>query len=263
MNKGLFGVLMYTSGVACGVCATLIVYKLAYLKKMDAEMDKEVQNTIEEMQKIRDKQKKERDIKKKLRPTKASEIIEGPIKDDEEEEVNEVVIFPKDYYYFPDQKTEDADRGYEIDPDYEEYEESWDRDSFIGGWFRNNDEEIEVSESNDITLEPINHNDDRLPLELYEEDFYKEIDNNPHYSVSHWTLYNGPDGTKVMADDNDEPLSDEQLLNITGYDLVDLIEKNKEDLLYFVCDSLCLLVEIQEDIRHYKDLKRSMPFLSF
>lgn len=80
------------------------------------------------------------------------------------------------------------------------------------------------------------------------------------YDICNWTLYQGSDGSKILADDNDEIVDLEQRLATVGYAIN--IGEYEEDIAHICNDRLRCVIEITEDLRNYSDVLKAMPYLN-
>ena len=80
------------------------------------------------------------------------------------------------------------------------------------------------------------------------------------YDICNWTLYQGSDGSKILADDNDELVDLEQRLATVGYAIN--IGEYEEDIAHICNDRLRCVIEITEDLRNYSDVMKAMPYLN-
>lgn len=80
------------------------------------------------------------------------------------------------------------------------------------------------------------------------------------YDICNWTLYQGSDGSKILADDNDEMVDLEQRLATVGYAIN--IGEYEEDIAHICNDRLRCVIEITEDLRNYSDVMKAMPYLN-
>ena len=80
------------------------------------------------------------------------------------------------------------------------------------------------------------------------------------YETCYWTLYQGSDGSKILTDDNDEPVDQTQRLATVGT-AINMGEYEK-DIAYVCNDRLRCVIEITEDLRNYADVMKAMPFIN-
>ena len=80
------------------------------------------------------------------------------------------------------------------------------------------------------------------------------------YDICNWSLYQGSDGSKILADDNDEIVDLEQRLATVGYAIN--IGEYEEDIAHICNDRLRCVFEITEDLRNYSDVMKAMPYLN-
>lgn len=234
MNKP-YAVLAFVTGALLGVSVTGTVLRIKYMKDLEREID----SVIEEFSKqprVIFKDKKEESVVK-------AEVVEVVEQEQSMEEVLDDIHTSKGFYYSPE--NEKPVKLYNI-----------------------RGEEIIVNEDGVCEEE---FDEDELPP-LTEEDifFYKE----PHcvspeafaalieddYDICNWTLYQGSDGSKILADDNDELVDLEQRLATVGNAIN--IGEYEEDIAHICNDRLRCVIEITEDLRNYSDVMKAMPYLN-
>lgn len=80
------------------------------------------------------------------------------------------------------------------------------------------------------------------------------------YTTCYWTLYQGADGSKILTDDNDEPVDQTQRLATVGTAIN--MGEYERDIAYVCNDRLRCVIEITEDLRNYADVMKAMPFIN-
>ena len=80
------------------------------------------------------------------------------------------------------------------------------------------------------------------------------------YETCYWTLYQGADGSKILTDDNDEPVDQTQRLATVGTAIN--MGEYERDIAYVCNDRLRCVIEITEDLRNYADVMKAMPFIN-
>lgn len=246
--------IIYAAGMLSGAGIALVLVKLAYKNTLEERMEKEIEELLKDVHNAKLEKEDYMNFKRKLKDdrTKSEKIIDGPIKE-EEEDVNYIEIVPDNYTYPGNTNKSKDDEGEDKDDVFEDNDaECWDV-------FDDEDEPI----YNPIELEGHDPEYDRNPFIMTEGDVVKELREHPDYTVSYWTIYNGPKGHLVLADDTDELVTEEQCQDILGISLSGVFKLNEEDLVYVINDRLELVVEISEDLSSYAEIKRTMPFITW
>ena len=229
MNKP-YAVLAFVTGALLGVSVTGTVLRIKYMKDLEREID----SVIEEFS----KQPRVIFKDKKDEPVDCG-VVDLTVDSKKSEELGTIPGF----YYSPENEK-------------------------TGKLYNIHGEEIIVNEDGVCEEE---FDEDELPP-LTEEDifFYKEpycvspeafaalIEDD--YDICNWTLYQGSDGSKILADDNDELVDLEQRLATVGNAIN--IGEYEEDIAHICNDRLRCVIEITEDLRNYSDVMKAMPYLN-
>ncbi len=225
MNKP-YAVLAFVTGALLGVSVTGTVLRIKYMKDLEREID----SVIEEFSKqprVIFKDKKEESVVK-------AEVVEVVEQEQSMEEVLNDIDTSKGFYYSPENEKSGKlynIRGEEIVVNEDGVcEEEFDEDIFVY----------------------------EEPRCVSPEEFAALIGDD--YDICNWTLYQGSDGSKILADDNDEIVDLEQRLATVGYAIN--IGEYEEDIAHICNDRLRCVIEITEDLRNYSDVMKAMPYLN-
>ena len=234
MNKP-YAVLAFVTGALLGVSVTGTVLRIKYMNDLEREID----SVIEEFSKqprVIFKDKKEESVVK----AEVVEVVE------QEQSMEEVLIdfdTSKGFYYSPE--NEKSGKLYNI----------------RGEEIVVNEDGVCEEEFDEDELPPLTEED----ISVYEEprcvspeEFAALIEDD--YDICNWTLYQGSDGSKILADDNDELVDLEQRLATVGYAIN--IGEYEEDIAHICNDRLRCVIEITEDLRNYSDVLKAMPYLN-
>lgn len=229
MNKP-YAVLAFVTGALLGVSVTGTVLRIKYMKDLEREID----SVIEEFSKqprVIFKDKKEESVVK-------AEVVEVVEQEQSVEEVLDDIDTLKGFYYSPE--NEKSGKLYNI-----------------------RGEEIIVNEDGvcEDELPPLTEEDIFVyegPRCVSPEEFAALIEDD--YDICNWTLYQGSNGSKILADDNDELVDLEQRLATVGYAIN--IGEYEEDIAHICNDRLRCVIEITEDLRNYSDVLKAMPYLN-
>lgn len=96
------------------------------------------------------------------------------------------------------------------------------------------------------------------PRAVTPEEFAELIEDG--YDICYWSLYQGSNASKILTDDNDELVDDEQRLSTVGTAIN--IGEYEKDVAYICNDRLRCVIEITEDLRNYADVMKAMPYLN-
>lgn len=234
MNKP-YAVLAFVTGALLGVSVTGTVLRIKYMKDLEREID----SVIEEFSKqprVIFKDKKEESVVK-------AEVVEVVEQEQSMEEVLDDIHTSKGFYYSPE--NEKPVKLYNIHGD----EIIVNEDGVC-------EEEFDEDELPPLTEEDIFVYEE--PRCVSPEEFAALIGDD--YDICNWTLYQGSDGSKILADDNDEMVDLEQRLATVGYAIN--IGEYEEDIAHICNDRLRCVIEITEDLRNYSDVLKAMPYLN-
>ena len=234
MNKP-YAVLAFVTGALLGVSVTGTVLRIKYMKDLEREID----SVIEEFSKqprVIFKDKKEESVVE----AEVVEVVE------QEQSMEEVLIdfdTSKGFYYSPE--NEKSGKLYNIRGE----EIVVNEDGVC-------EEELDEDELPPLTEEDISVYEE--PRCVSPEEFAALIEDD--YDICNWTLYQGSDGSKILADDNDEMVDLEQRLATVGNAIN--IGEYEEDIAHICNDRLRCVIEITEDLRNYSDVLKAMPYLN-
>ena len=234
MNKP-YAVLAFVTGALLGVSVTGTVLRIKYMKDLEREID----SVIEEFSKqprVIFKDKKEESVVK----AEGVEVVE---QEQSVEEVLDDIDTSKGFYYSPE--NEKSGKLYNI----------------RGEEIIVNEDGVCEEEFDEDELPPLTEEDIFVyeePRCVSPEEFAALIGDD--YDICNWTLYQGSDGSKILADDNDELVDLEQRLATVGYAIN--IGEYEEDIAHICNDRLRCVIEITEDLRNYSDVLKAMPYLN-
>ena len=234
MNKP-YAVLAFVTGALLGVSVTGTVLRIKYMKDLEREID----SVIEEFSKqprVIFKDKKEESVVK-------AEVVEVVEQEQSMEEVLNDIDTSKGFYYSPE--NEKSGKLYNI----------------RGEEIIVNEDGVCEEEFDEDELPPLTEEDIFVyeePRCVSPEEFAALIGDD--YDICNWTLYQGSDGSKILADDNDEIVDLEQRLATVGYAIN--IGEYEEDIAHICNDRLRCVFEITEDLRNYSDVLKAMPYLN-
>lgn len=234
MNKP-YAVLAFVTGALLGVSVTGTVLRIKYMKDLEREID----SVIEEFSKqprVIFKDKKEESVVK-------AEVVEVVEQEQSVEEVLDDIDTSKGFYYSPE--NEKSGKLYNI----------------RGEEIIVNEDGVCEEEFDEDELPPLTEEDIFVyeePRCVSPEEFAALIEDD--YDICNWTLYQGSDGSKILADDNDELVDLEQRLATVGYAIN--IGEYEEDIAHICNDRLRCVIEITEDLRNYSDVLKAMPYLN-
>ena len=234
MNKP-YAVLAFVTGALLGVSVTGTVLRIKYMKDLEREID----SVIEEFSKqprVIFKDKKEESVVK-------AEVVEVVEQEQSVEEVLDDIDTSKGFYYSPE--NEKSGKLYNI----------------RGEEIIVNEDGVCEEEFDEDELPPLTEEDIFVyeePRCVSPEEFAALIEDD--YDICNWTLYQGSDGSKILADDNDELVDLEQRLATVGYAIN--IGEYEEDIAHICNDRLRCVIEITEDLRNYSDVMKAMPYLN-
>ena len=234
MNKP-YAVLAFVTGALLGVSVTGTVLRIKYMKDLEREID----SVIEEFSKqprVIFKDKKEESVVK-------AEVVEVVEQEQSVEEVLDDIDTSKGFYYSPE--NEKSGKLYNIH----------------GEEIIVNEDGVCEEEFDEDELPPLTEEDIFVyeePRCVSPEEFAALIGDD--YDICNWTLYQGSDGSKILADDNDELVDLEQRLATVGYAIN--IGEYEEDIAHICNDRLRCVIEITEDLRNYSDVLKAMPYLN-
>ena len=229
MNKP-YAVLAFVTGALLGVSVTGTVLRIKYMKDLEREID----SVIEEFSKqprVIFKDKKEEPID--------CGIVDLTVDSKKSEELGTIPGF----YYSPE--NEKSGKLYNI----------------RGEEIIVNEDGVCEEEFDEDELPPLTEEDIFVyeePRCVSPEEFAALIGDD--YDICNWTLYQGSDGSKILADDNDEIVDLEQRLATVGYAIN--IGEYEEDIAHICNDRLRCVIEITEDLRNYSDVMKAMPYLN-
>ena len=227
MNKP-YAVLAFVTGALLGVSVTGTVLRIKYMKDLEREID----SVIEEFS------KQPRVIFKDK-----AEVVEVVEQEQSVEEVLDDIDTSKGFYYSPE--NEKSGKLYNI----------------RGEEIIVNEDGVCEEEFDEDELPPLTEEDIFVyeePRCVSPEEFAALIGDD--YDICNWTLYQGSDGSKILADDNDEIVDLEQRLATVGYAIN--IGEYEEDIAHICNDRLRCVIEITEDLRNYSDVVKAMPYLN-
>ena len=234
MNKP-YAVLAFVTGALLGVSVTGTVLRIKYMKDLEREID----SVIEEFSKqprVIFKDKKEESVVK-------AEVVEVVEQEQIMEEVLDDINTSKGFYYSPE--NEKPVKLYNI----------------RGEEIIVNEDGVCEEEFDEDELPPLTEEDIFVyeePRCVSPEEFAALIGDD--YDICNWTLYQGSDVSKILADDNDELVDLEQRLATVGYAIN--IGEYEEDIAHICNDRLRCVIEITEDLRNYSDVMKAMPYLN-
>ena len=234
MNKP-YAVLAFVTGALLGVSVTGTVLRIKYMKDLEREID----SVIEEFSKqprVIFKDKKEESVVK----AEGVEVVE---QEQSVEEVLDDIDTSKGFYYSPE--NEKSGKLYNI----------------RGEEIIVNEDGVCEEEFDEDELPPLTEEDIFVyeePRCVSPEEFAALIGDD--YDICNCTLYQGSDGSKILADDNDELVDLEQRLATVGYAIN--IGEYEEDIAHICNDRLRCVIEITEDLRNYSDVLKAMPYLN-
>ena len=229
MNKP-YAVLAFVTGALLGVSVTGTVLRIKYMKDLEREID----SVIEEFSKqprVIFKDKKEEPID--------CGIVDLTVDSKKSEELGTI----QGFYYSPE--NEKSGKLYNI----------------RGEEIIVNEDGVCEEEFDEDELPPLTEEDIFVyeePRCVSPEEFAALIGDD--YDICNWTLYQGSDGSKILADDNDEMVDLEQRLATVGYAIN--IGEYEEDIAHICNDRLRCVIEITEDLRNYSDVMKAMPYLN-
>ena len=229
MNKP-YAVLAFVTGALLGVSVTRTVLRIKYMKDLEREID----SVIEEFSKqprVIFKDKKEESVD--------CGVVDLTVDSKKSEELGTIPGF----YYSPE--NEKSGKLYNIRGE----EIIVNEDGVC-------EEEFDVDELPPLTEEDIFVYEE--PRCVSPEEFAALIGDD--YDICNWTLYQGSDGSKILADDNDELVDLEQRLATVGNAIN--IGEYEEDIAHICNDRLRCVIEITEDLRNYSDVMKAMPYLN-
>ncbi len=221
MNKP-YAVLAFVTGALLGVSVTGTVLRIKYMKDLEREID----SVIEEFS------KQPRVI---FKDKKEESVVKAEVLDD--------IDTSKGFYYSPE--NEKSGKLYNI----------------RGEEIIVNEDGVCEEEFDEDELPPLTEEDIFVyeePRCVSPEEFAALIEDD--YDICNWTLYQGSDGSKILADDNDEIVDLEQRLATVGYAIN--IGEYEEDIAHICNDRLRCVIEITEDLRNYSDVMKAMPYLN-
>jgi len=231
MNKP-YAILAFVTGALLGVSVTGTILKIKYAKDLEREVDSVIES-FSAAPRVIFKDKND------LSETKESEVDPTPkltLVNDEGIDV------AKGFYYSPENDEQFKPR--------------------VKKYYDEHGNELVVDEEEDEDGFPVLTEEDVLvysdPYPISPDEFAQLIEDG--YSVSNWTLYNGSYG-KVLADDNDEIVTQGQLETTIGKGLEHMGEY-EEDIAFVANDRLRCVIEITEDLRNYSDVVKAMPFIA-
>ena len=234
MNKP-YAILAFVTGALLGVSVTGTVLRIKYMKDLEREID----SVIEEFSKqprVIFKDKKEESVVK-------AEVVEVVEQEQSMEEVLDDIHTSKGFYYSPE--NEKPVQLYNI----------------RGEEIIVNEDGVCEEEFDEDELPPLTEEDIFVyeePRCVSPEEFAALIGDG--YDICNWTLYQGSDGSKILADDNDELVDLEQRLATVGNAIN--IGEYEEDIAHICNDRLRCVIEITEDLRNYSDVMKAMPYLN-
>lgn len=234
MNKP-YAVLAFVTGALLGVSVTGTVLRIKYMKDLEREID----SVIEEFSKqprVIFKDKKEESVVK----AEGVEVVE---QEQSVEEVLDDIDTSKGFYYSPE--NEKSGKLYNI----------------RGEEIIVNEDGVCEEEFDEDELPPLTEEDIFVyeePRCVSPEEFAALIGDD--YDICNWTLYQGSDGSKILADDNDEMVDQQQRLATVGNAIH--IGEYEEDIAHICNDRLRCVIEITEDLRNYSDVVKAMPYLN-
>ena len=229
MNKP-YAVLAFVTGALLGVSVTGTVLRIKYMKDLEREID----SVIEEFSKqprVIFKDKKEEPVD--------CGVVDLTVDSKKSEELGTIPGF----YYSPE--NEKSGKLYNIH----------------GEEIIVNEDGVCEEEFDEDELPPLTEEDIFVyeePRCVSPEEFAALIGDD--YDICNWTLYQGSDGSKILADDNDEIVDLEQRLATVGYAIN--IGEYEEDIAHICNDRLRCVIEITEDLRNYSDVMKAMPYLN-
>lgn len=229
MNNNVQGLLMFATGALLGasVVGTLLHYKY------QQDLEREVDSVIEEFSKsprviFKDKNEESKTKEK----ADDVEVVEG--------------------FYFSPEHEKPVDRTgakklYNIHGD----EIYVNEDGVCEEYF--DDEELPP-----ITEEDVFVYEETEPRAVSPEEFAELIEDG--YDICYWSLYQGSNDSKILTDDNDELVDNEQRIATVGTTIN--IGEYEKDVAYICNDRLRCVIEITEDLRNYSDVMKAMPYLN-
>ena len=229
MNKP-YAVLAFVTGALLGVSVTGTVLRIKYMKDLEREID----SVIEEFS----KQPRVIFKDKKDEPVDCG-VVDLTVDSKKSEELGTIPGF----YYSPE--NEKTGKLYNIH----------------GEEIILNEDGVCEEEFDEDELPPLTEEDIFVyeePRCVSPEEFAALIGDD--YDICNWTLYQGSDGSKILADDNDELVDLEQRLATVGYAIN--IGEYEEDIAHICNDRLRCVIEITEDLRNYSDVMKAMPYLN-
>ena len=229
MNKP-YAVLAFVTGALLGVSVTGTVLRIKYMKDLEREID----SVIEEFS----KQPRVIFKDKKDEPVDCG-VVDLTVDSKKSEELGTIPGF----YYSPE--NEKSGKLYNI----------------RGEEIIVNEDGVCEEEFDEDELPPLTEEDIFVyeePRCVSPEEFAALIGDD--YDICNWTLYQGSDGSKILADDNDEIVDLEQRLATVGYAIN--IGEYEEDIAHICNDRLRCVIEITEDLRNYSDVMKAMPYLN-
>ena len=232
MDNNIQGLLMFATGALLGasVAATVLHYK--YQKDLEREVDSVIEEFSKNPRVIFKDKKDEINIDIKAEDVAAFN-----------QSLADVAVVAG-FYYNPENETRYPGKLVNIHGD----------EIFV------NEDGVYEEEYED-ELPPITEEDVFIyeePRCVSPEEFAALIEDD--YDICNWTLYQGSDGSKILADDNDELVDLEQRLATVGYAIN--IGEYEEDIAHICNDRLRCVIEITEDLRNYADVMKAMPYLN-
>lgn len=234
MNKP-YAVLAFVTGALLGVSVTGTILKIKYMKDLEREIDSVIEEFSKQPRVIFKDKKEESVVKAEVVDVVEQEQIADKVIDD--------LAVSQGFYYSPE--NEKSGKLYNI----------------RGEEIIVNEDGVCEEEFDEDELPPLTEEDIFVyeePRCVSPEEFAALIEDD--YDICNWTLYQGSDGSKILADDNDELVDLEQRLATVGYAIN--IGEYEEDIAHICNDRLRCVFEITEDLRNYSDVLKAMPYLN-
>jgi hypothetical protein len=236
--KGYIAPIAFVVGASLGTSVTWFVLKNKFEKDMAVELESVVNEFSKEPRVI---------FKERVTPQHPAKEIKI---DEPSVEVKKYIDYTKPYIDPELAESELTDEEKAEGPDEDDDED--DEDDFF-----DEDDDSQY----DLVLEKQEPaNGYRKPYPVTPEEFADIL--LEEYTLIEWVIYNGKQGNRVLVNENDEAVTQEDLHNMIGTCLY-CVGQYEDGIGYVRNDRLRCAIEITEDLRNYSDVLKSMPFIKF
>jgi len=237
-----YAILAFVTGALLGVSVTGTILKIKYAKDLEREVDSVIES-FSAAPRVIFKDKKDEVEEHVESSTVSGDAPKLSLVNDEGTDI------AQGFYYSPEN---DADK---FKPQVKKYYDVHGNELVVnddGVYEEEYEEELpELTEDDAFAYEE--------PYSISPDEVEPLIEEG--YSVLNWTVYQGCDDSKLVADENDELVDHAEIERTIGVG-VECLGEYEPDIAHICNDRLRCVIELTEDLRNYSDIMKAMPFIN-